>query len=477
MTSTTSPTASPTASGRRGVRRVGGPWTTFWLCATATYIGTLDFSIVNVAFIEIERAFTGASRASISWVVTAYSILYGSLLVVAGRTADRIGRRRVFGFGVRLFLVGSVVCAVAPTIVVLVIGRAIQGAGAAMFTPAALGMMIAAFPTERRNQMVSWNTAIAALGVASGPTLGALLIGALDWRAAFWINIPVCLVVLALVRRVDAPAPTERGALPDVPAAVLVTFAVGALVWGIAETEVVGISDVRVWGALVIAAVLGAVVVQRTRTRPEPLLPRVMFADRSTNLANTAMVLFGGAFSGNILNNVLFMRSVWEFGIVRAGLFSVLSPITVATTSFLVGRNVQRLGLRNLLIVGSVLFMVCQLSFLTIITETPHPWTRWLPLMLLLGVAIGCVAPALAASAVQHAPPAQFALAGALNSTARQIGAALGVAVLVAVQATSTGIGSYRAGWITMAVFAAPSGMVSLLQPRPGRAAGRSVAA
>ena len=269
MTSTTSPTASPTASGRRGVRRVGGPWTTFWLCATATYIGTLDSSIVNVAFIEIERAFTGASRASISWVVTAYSILYGSLLVVAGRTADRIGRRRVFGFGVRLFLVGSVVCAVAPTIVVLVIGRAIQGAGAAMFTPAALGMMIAAFPTERRNQMVSWNTAIAALGVASGPTLGALLIGALDWRAAFWINIPVCLVVLALVRRVDAPAPTERGALPDVPAAVLVTFAVGALVWGIAETEVVGISDVRVWGALVIAAVLGAVVVQRTRTRPD----------------------------------------------------------------------------------------------------------------------------------------------------------------------------------------------------------------
>ena len=251
-------TSSPTASGRRDRRRVGGPWTTFWLCATATYIGTLDFSIVNVAFIEIERAFTGASRASISWVVTAYSILYGSLLVVSGRTADRIGRRRVFGFGVWLFLAGSVVCAVAPSIVVLVIGRAIQGAGASMFTPSALGMMIAAFPAERRNQMVAWNTAIAALGVASGPTLGALLIGVLDWRAAFWVNIPVCLIVLVLVRRVDAPAPTERGALPDVPAAVLVTLAVGALVWGIAETEVVGIADVRVWGALVVAVVLGA---------------------------------------------------------------------------------------------------------------------------------------------------------------------------------------------------------------------------
>jgi MFS family permease len=469
--------SSPVTTPERGTGRFGGPWTTFGVCATATYIGSLDFSIVNVAFIEIERAFTGASRASVSWVVTAYAILYGSLLVVSGRAADRIGRKRVFGFGVRMFLLGSVVCALAPTIVVLVAGRIVQGAGAAMLTPSALGMMISAFPVERRNQMVSWNTAISALGVASGPTLGAVLIGVLDWRAAFWVNIPICLAVLVLVRRVDAPAPTERGALPDVPAAVFVTFAVGALVWGIAETEVVGIADVRVWGALLVASGLGAVVVHRTRTRPEPLLPRVMFAHRSMNLANVAMILFGGAFSGNILNNVLFMRTEWEFGIVRAGLFSVLSPVTVAITSFLVGRNVRRLGLRNLLIVGSGLFMVCQLSFLTVITETPHPWTRWLPLMLLLGVAIGCVAPALAASAVQHAPPAQVALAGALNSTARQIGAALGVAVLVAVQAMSTGIGSYRAGWITMAVFAATSGAISLLQPRPAAPAVGTVGA
>ena len=447
-------------------RRLGGPWTTFWLCAVATYIGTLDFSIVNVAFIEIERAFDGASRTSISWVVTSYSILYGSLLVVSGRTADRIGRRRVFGIGVTLFLVGSVICAAAPSIGVLVAGRAVQGAGASMFTPAALGMMIGAFPPEKRNQMVSWNTAIAALGVASGPTLGALLIGALDWRAAFWVNIPVCGIVLVLMRRVDAPAPTERGSLPDLPAAFFVTLGVAALVWGIAETEVVGLGDIRVWGAFVVAVILGTIVVHRTRTRAQPLLPRVMFANRSMNLANTAMVVFGAAFSANSLNNVLFLRTEWQFGIVKAGLFSVLSPVIVATTSFIVGRNVQRFGLRNLLLVGSALFVLCQLSFLTLVTETPHPWSRWIPMMVLLGLAIGCVAPALAASAVQHAPPAQFALAGALNSTARQIGSALGVAVLVAVQATAVGIGGYRAGWATLAGLAALSGVISLMQPR-----------
>lgn len=447
-------------------KRSTNPWLTFWLCGTATFIGTLDFSVVNVAFIEIERAFLGVSRATISWTVTAYSIFYGSLLIVSGRTADRIGRKRVFSAGVSVFLLGSVVCAFAPSIAVLIIGRAAQGMGAAMLTPSALGMMIAAFPPERRSQMVAWNTAMAALGVATGPTFGALLIGAFDWRAAFWVNIPICLGVLVLVRRVHAPPPVDRGPVPDVVAAMLLTVAVGATVWGIAETEVVGVTDIKVWGALLIAVVFAGFVVHRTRTREFPLLPRVMFRNRSMNLANIAMVIWGGAFSGNILNNVLFLRTEWKYGIVAAGLLSVLSPITVASTSFIVGRNMSRLGLRNLLIFGSACFLCCQLGFLFLVDSTRAPWSIWLPLMFLLGIGIGCASPAIAASAVQHAPPEQLALAGALNSTCRQMGAALGVAVLVAVQLTSEGLGSFRAGWVTMAVFAAVSGAISVWQPR-----------
>jgi MFS family permease len=447
-------------------KRSANPWLTFWLCGTATFIGTLDFSVVNVAFIEIERAFPGVSRATISWTVTAYSIFYGSLLIVSGRTADRIGRKQVFSAGVSVFLLGSVVCAFAPSVAVLIIGRAAQGMGAAMLTPSALGMMIAAFPPERRSQMVAWNTAMAALGVATGPTFGAVLIGAFDWRAAFWVNIPICLGVLVLVRRVHAPPPVDRGPVPDVVAALLLTVAVGATVWGIAETEVVAVTDIKVWGALLVAVVFAGFVVHRTRTREFPLLPRVMFRNRSMNLANIAMVIWGGAFSGNILNNVLFLRTEWKYGIVAAGLLSVLSPITVASTSFTVGRNMSRLGLRNLLIFGSVCFLCCQLGFLFLVDSTRAPWSIWLPLMFLLGIGIGCASPAIAASAVQHAPPEQLALAGALNSTCRQIGAALGVAVLVAVQLTSEGLGSFRAGWVTMAVFAAVSGAISVWQPR-----------
>ena len=455
-----------TQTASTNTQRSTNPWLTFWLCGTATFIGTLDFSVVNVAFIEIERSFAGVSRATISWTVTAYSILYGSLLIVSGRTADRVGRRNVFSAGVTVFLVGSVVCASAPSVMILIIGRGLQGTGAAMLTPSALGMMIAAFPAERRSQMVAWNTAMAALGVAAGPTFGAVLIGAFDWRAAFWVNIPICLGVLVLVRKVHAPPPVDRGPMPDVIAALLLTIAVGATVWGIAETETVGVSDIRVWGALLVAVVFAGFVIHRTRTSETPLLPRVMFQNRSMNLANIAMIIWGGAFSGNILNNVLFLRTEWKYGIVAAGLLSVLSPITVATTSFFVGRNVSRLGLRNLLIFGSTCFLCCQLGFLFLVDSNRTPWSTWLPLMFLLGIGIGCASPAIAASAVQHAPPEQLALAGALNSTCRQIGAALGVAVLVAVQLTSEGLGSFRAGWVTMAAFALVSGAISVWQPR-----------
>jgi MFS family permease len=148
------------------------PWPTFVVTAIAAYISTLDLSIVNVAFAEIAADFPTASRGTVSWVVTAYSILFGSLLVVFGRLADRVGRKKLFQFGALFFLAGSVMCAVAPTMGVLIAGRAVQGVGGAIMTPASLGLLLSVFSLERRSQAVAWNGAVGALGVASGPTLG-----------------------------------------------------------------------------------------------------------------------------------------------------------------------------------------------------------------------------------------------------------------------------------------------------------------
>src|SRR5579884_2081577 len=157
-------------------------------------MASLDLSIVNVAFPALERSFPRVSPAGLAWVITAYSIVFGSLLVTAGRSADRFGRRRLFFLGLTVFCAGSALCGLAPSVPVLVAGRVVQAVGAAGLLPASLGLLIGAFPAERRSQVVALWGGVGALAVATGPSLGAGLISAGGWRLAFYVNLPVGVV-------------------------------------------------------------------------------------------------------------------------------------------------------------------------------------------------------------------------------------------------------------------------------------------
>lgn len=443
------------------------PWPTFVVTAIAAYISTLDLSIVNVAFAEIAADFPDVSRGTISWVVTAYSILFGSLLVVSGRLADRIGRKKLFQFGSLLFLAGSVVCAVAPSMGVLIAGRAIQGVGGAIMTPASLGLLLSVFSLERRSQAVAWNGAVGALGVASGPTLGAVFVDTLGWRSAFWINVPICLLVVLLSARYVKETPRTDSPRPDIGASVFVTLSVASLVWGISRAEDRSWSDSLVLYLFGAAVVFGIIVVRRTISHPVPLMPPAMFKVRSFSVANTATFLFGAAFSANILNNVLFLRSQWKYGVLEAGLYSVLAPVIVAATSFAIGRHISRIGFRKLLVGGPILFALLVLIGSRIFTTTPTPWSEWLPLMFVLGISIGLTFPTLSAATVHSLPQALFSLGGAINNTSRQIGSAVGVALVVAIQTSSEGLVGFQRGWYFIAACSAMAGLVSLMQPRP----------
>ncbi|HVF33107.1 MAG TPA: DHA2 family efflux MFS transporter permease subunit [Acidimicrobiales bacterium] len=447
-----------------GAARV--PWATFAVCAVSSYIATLDMSIVNVAFPEIARSFPDVSRGSISWVVTAYSIMFGSLLVVSGRMADRVGRKRMLQTGLGAFAVGSVLCAMSPGLGMLVFGRAVQGVGGALMMPASLGLLLASFPESRRSQAMAWVGAAGALGVASGPTLGALLVSAFGWRSAFWVNVPVCaalVVVAARTVREPARSATPR---PDAAAAVLITLAVGSLVWGISRAEEHGWRNTTVLGLLVVSATLVAGVVWRTLRHPVPLLPPSLFSDRTFRVANVATFVFGAAFAANILNNVLFLRSIWSYSVVRAGLFSVLAPVVVAITSIIAGRVMSTVGFRTLLVAGQLVFAAVAVGQATLLDVGPAPWTRWLPLMLVLGISIGFTFPVLTASAVSTLAPAHFALGGAVNNTSRQVGSAVGVALVVTMQSAAPGIDGYRAGWFLVAGCGLLAAAVSVAQPR-----------
>jgi len=448
--------------------RAMSPWPTFVVTAIAAYISTLDLSIVNVAFAEIAADFPEVSRGTISWVVTAYSILFGSLLVVSGRIADRVGRKRLFQLGSILFLAGSVVCAVAPSMGLLIAGRAVQGIGGAVMTPASIGLLLSVFSLERRSQVVAWNGAVGALGVASGPTLGAFFVDTFGWRSAFWINVPICLIVVLMAAKYVKETPRIDSPRPDIGASVFVTLTVGSLVWSISRAEEYSWSDPLVLTLFIAAVAFGIVVVRRTITHAVPLMPPAMFKIRSFSVANAATFLFGAAFSANILNNVLFLRSVWKYSVLEAGLYSVLAPVIVAATSFAIGRHITRIGFRKLLVGGPLLFGALVFIGARIFGTNPTPWSEWLPLMFVLGISIGLTFPTLSAATVHSLPPTLFSLGSAINNTSRQIGSAVGVALVVTIQTSSDGLVGFQRGWYFIAACSALCGAVALLQPRVG---------
>lgn len=446
---------------------VTNPWPTFVVTAIAAYISTLDLSIVNVAFAEIAKDFPTASRGTISWVVTAYSILYGSLLVVSGRLADRIGRKRLFQFGTGLFLVGSLLCASASTMGLLIVGRAVQGVGGAIMTPASLGLLLSVFSLERRSQAVAWNGAIGALGVASGPTLGAFFVATFGWRSAFWINVPICVIAVLLAARYVQETPRTDSPRPDVGASVFVTLSVASLVWGISRAEEHSWTDSLVLYLFVAAVVFGIFVVRRTQRHAVPLMPPALFKVRSFSVANISTFLFGAAFSANILNNVLFLRMVWKYSVLEAGWYSVLAPVIVAVTSFSIGRHISRIGFRRLLVGGPLLFGLLVFTSSHLFGVQPTPWTRWLPLMFVLGISIGLTFPTLSAATVHSLPPTLFSLGGAINNTSRQIGSAVGVALLVTIQSSADGLHGFQRGWYFIAGCSVSAGLIALLLPGP----------
>ena len=442
------------------------PWPTFVVCAIASYISTLDLSIVNVAFFEIGKSFPQDPRSTISWVVTAYSILFGSLLVVSGRLADQIGRKKFFITGTSIFLIGSLLCALASSMSFLIAGRAVQGIGGAMMTPASLGLLLASFPPEKRGQVVAWTGSIGALGVASGPTLGAFFVSSFGWRSAFWINVPICLIAVVLAIRVTKESPRIEGSRPDLIAALVFTLAVASLVWGISKAETRGWTNSSVLQLFAVAIVFGGIVVWRSTHHDDPLLPPELFKERTFTAANISTFLFAASFSGNILNNVLFLRTIWEFSATKAGWFSVLSPITVATVSVITGKRMSRIGYRKLLLTGPLVVATTVLGSVLLLTTDPQPWFPWLPIMFVLGIGLGSTFPALSASTVLGLPPHRFALGGAINNTFRQIGAAVGVALVVTVQSSTEGIDGFRNGWRVAIVFALLAAAVSLFQPK-----------
>jgi EmrB/QacA subfamily drug resistance transporter len=443
------------------------PSVVFALTALGSFMASLDLSIVNVAFPDLENDFPTASAASLAWVITGYSIVFGALLVTGGRTGDRVGRRRTFLSGIGVFVLASLLCGIAPNVPLLVAARVLQGAGAAFLVPASVALLIGAFPAERRTQMVALWGGIGALAVATGPSLGAAIVSAGGWRWAFFVNIPVGIAVIVLGRRYLVESEPETSIeRPDYLGVVLVTVAVAAVVLAISEGPNWGWTSPAVWGCLLGGVAVGVAFVRRSMHHPSPVLDLNLFRDRTFSLANAATLVYALSFFPMLLGNILFLTGVWDYSIMRAGLAVTPGPLVVACVAGPAGKLASRLGFRWILLAGSV-FMAAGLAwFASRVEATPNYLGVWLPGTLLVGLGIGLSFPVLGAAAVATLPPHRFAVGSAVNQTARQVGGALGIAVLVVIvgseSTTTSEITQFHRLWIWCSVVALMSGLIAV---------------
>jgi EmrB/QacA subfamily drug resistance transporter len=429
------PAASAQPADPALVRRRGpSPHTVLAIASIGASVAFVDATIVNIALPSIAHSFPSAPISSLSWVLNAYNIVFAAFLVAAGRIADILGRRRMFILGLELFTGASVLCAVAPSVGTLIAFRIFQAFGAALLVPASLALVLHAFPREERLHGVALLSAVAAAAAGLGPSLGGLLVAADDWRLVFLVNLPIGLAAIVLARRrlTESRTPGRRR-MPDIAGAALFALAIAALVLGVVKGQEWGWDSAAVIGSFAAAAALGGVFAWRCTWHRSPVIDLSLLRIRTFSAANGMTLVGAAGFYGYTLANVLFLTGVWRYSVLQAGLALTPGPFVAAAIARPTSRLMGRIGPRPVLFAGGLIWGAGLVWLITQVGTTPAFVEEWLPGIVILGVGAGTLFPNLSATAVASAPGERFATATALNSVARQVGAAFGVAIVVAV--------------------------------------------
>jgi EmrB/QacA subfamily drug resistance transporter len=441
-------------------------WKVLLVTSVAVFMGFLDVTIVNIAFPDIEASFPGTSLAGLSWILNAYNIVFAALLVPAGRLSDRLGRRRMFFVGVWTFLAASAACGLAPSVEVLVAARVVQAAGAAILVPTSLALLLPEFPLEQRATATALWGATGGIAAATGPALGGVLVNATSWRWVFFVNLAIGLPALIPARRLlrESRDPNP-GPLTDILGIVLLVAGVGLLSLGIVKGHDWGWSSAPVVASIAAAALALTVFVVRSARHPAPVIDLGLLRVRSFAVANAGVFLFALGFYAVLLANILFLTGVWGWSVLRAGVAVTPGPLMAALSAPVGGRLADRFGQRVVALPGGLLFAAGCVVFATATGATPHYASEFLPATLLTGTGVGLSFAAWGSAAVAELPPSRFATGSAISATSRQIGAVLGIAVLVAVIGTprpEDAVATFHTAWVLMAIPSAAAGVLAL---------------
>jgi EmrB/QacA subfamily drug resistance transporter len=417
-------------------RGVEHKWKVLIVVSVGVFMSSLDLFIVNIAFPDIQQSFDGASVANLSWVLNAYAIIYASLLVPVGRLADRYGRKRFFLYGLAMFVVGSLLCGLAPSVETLVAARVLQAAGGAFITPTSLGLLLPAFPMNQRSTAVAIWAAIGGVAAACGPPLGGVLVE-IDWRLIFFVNIPVGIVAAYFAVRILIESRDENAkTMPDLAGSALLIFAIAALSLGFVKANDWGWDSWQTILSLSSSVAAGALFIWRCSWHKSPVLDLEMLRVRSYAMANLTSLLFFGGFSAMLLGTVLFMTEIWHYSVLSAGLALAPGPLMAASFSVPSGKLGQRVGQRWLAGAGCLVAGGGMLYWRLRLGVEPNYAGALLPGLIVSGIGVGMVIPTSAGAAVASLPPARFATGSAVVTMSRQIGSVLGVALLIAVFGT-----------------------------------------
>ncbi|MDX6739232.1 DHA2 family efflux MFS transporter permease subunit [Actinocorallia sp. A-T 12471] len=410
----------------------GNPWAILLTLSLGFFMTLLDLTIVNIAIPDM-LAHLDASFDEVLWVVNGYVLILAVLLITCGRLGDLRGQRPMFVLGVAVFTIASFLCGVSQEAWQLIAARVVQGLGAAMLMPQTMALIIATFPADRRGAAMGIWGSVAGLATIAGPTVGGLLVTALDWRWIFFVNVPIGVLVLVLAFAV-IPDVRHSARVPlDWTGVALASAGLFFFVFALTEGQRY---DWNQWilASFAAAAVIFAVFFTQQRRRQDngPLLPFSLLRNRNFTVLGLVGVTVSIGMIGLFLPMSIYLQSVLEYSAIKAGLVMAPSSVMSMIIAPYAGRLSDKLGGKRILIFGLVTYAIGLAWLVAVIGPHSH-WTVFLAPFIVAGIGVGCVFAPMSTEAMRSVPPAEAGAAAGVNNTLRQLGSVLGNATAGAI--------------------------------------------
>lgn len=386
----------------------------------------LDGTITNVALPRIGQDFH-AQLSGLQWVVNGYTLTLAALILVGGSLGDRFGRRKMYGAGVAAFAVTSALAALSPNIQVLVAARMLQGVAAALLTPGSLAILQSAFVNEDRMKAIGAWTGMLGIATAGGPIVGGWLVG-IDWRLAFWLNVPLGAVVLWLLRTAPESRDAEASTHIDVPALILAPVALAGLTWGLTAWPDRG-AEVTTVGPLAVALIAAVAFVVLERCTEHPMVAPALFANRVFTVINLVTLAVYAALSGSFFFLAVYLQISGGWSPLQAGAATVPISLIMLLLASRFGSVATRFGARAPMLAGSTLLVV-GLSWLALAPDHPSYPTQLLPGILLMGFGLSMVVAPLTGTVLAAAPDHEAGLASGINNAVSRTAGLIAIAAL-----------------------------------------------